>query len=80
MWRGHNYCRLDGSTPHEDRQVCVLGSAAVRGADWLGLICEAVVHVYTAAFQCLFYQNVAAVSSFLSCTSILHMFFFCLCL
>ncbi|CAK8686193.1 SWI/SNF-related matrix-associated actin-dependent regulator of chromatin subfamily A member 5-like [Clavelina lepadiformis] len=20
MWRGHNYCRLDGQTPHEDRQ------------------------------------------------------------
>ncbi|GAB6033284.1 SWI/SNF- matrix-associated actin-dependent regulator of chromatin sub A member 5 [Chamberlinius hualienensis] len=21
MWRGHSYCRLDGSTPHEDRQT-----------------------------------------------------------
>jgi hypothetical protein len=21
FWRGFEYCRLDGSTPHEDRQV-----------------------------------------------------------
>ena len=21
MWKGYKYCRLDGSTPHEDRQV-----------------------------------------------------------
>lgn len=23
MWRGYQYCRLDGSTPHEDRQVAI---------------------------------------------------------
>lgn len=23
MWRGFNYCRLDGSTPHEERQVSI---------------------------------------------------------
>ena len=21
MWRGHDYCRLDGQTPHEERAV-----------------------------------------------------------
>ena len=24
FWRGYEYCRLDGSTPHEERQVCWL--------------------------------------------------------
>ncbi len=27
VWRGHDYCRLDGQTPHEDRQVWVMPPA-----------------------------------------------------
>ena len=22
LWKNYNYCRLDGQTPHEERQVC----------------------------------------------------------
>ncbi|XP_061419890.1 SWI/SNF-related matrix-associated actin-dependent regulator of chromatin subfamily A member 5-like [Lethenteron reissneri] len=25
MWKGYEYCRLDGQTPHEDRQVSIAG-------------------------------------------------------
>ncbi|XP_013792356.1 SWI/SNF-related matrix-associated actin-dependent regulator of chromatin subfamily A member 5-like [Limulus polyphemus] len=26
LWRGYMYCRLDGQTPHEDREVCKYGT------------------------------------------------------
>ena len=32
FWRSYNYCRLDGSTPHEDRQACL------EGVGWGGVI------------------------------------------
>ena len=27
-WKGYEYCRLDGSTPHEDRQVSTTPTAS----------------------------------------------------
>lgn len=29
FWRGYEYCRLDGSTPHEERQVGQLGASVL---------------------------------------------------
>ena len=77
-WRGYSYCRLDGQTPHEERQVSLTNLASIspqhRKASAILVKLDSVFYDIIDKFHFRLCVN-SAESGLFICTQFLYNFF-----